>query len=120
MNLHIKLKEGVIASKLLEYIISYVTNQNRSEDPKIRTWEVEVITLADKTRVHGMKNSGQFCENGWIRMSSYKGLIQADFIQNAKFDKTSDDQIAILLTRFASMLRNHFRQYIDTMTLYGL
>lgn len=120
MNLHIRLKPGVTSTGLANHIAKYTNEQNQSSNPKIRTWEVETVTLGDKTQIIGFKNSGQFYENGWIRMTAFKELIQADFVQNKNFEKTTEEQKAIIFTRFASMIRNHFGEHILTISLNGL
>lgn len=125
MNLNIQFKEKYDPSELAEIITAYIIQQNQIEkegDRELRTWKAEDITLNDeeKTETIGFKNSGQFSKMGWARMVAYKDRMEVKYVQNNKGEKTTEEQKAIVLCRFAAMLRNHFGKYIHSISLNGL
>lgn len=125
MNLKIQFKEKWNPFELSEMITDYIIQQNKIkklEERELRTWEAANVTLnnREKTKIIGFKNSGQFYKMGWTRMVAYKDRMQVYYVQNNKGEKTSEEQKAIVLCRFAAMLRNHFGKYIYSISLNGL
>lgn len=125
MNLNIQFNDRYNPFELKEKITDYIIQQNqieKNEERELRTWEAVDIILHDRDRTEtiGFKNSGQFNEKGWARMVAYKDRMQVYYVQNSEGEKTSEDEKAMVLCRFAAMLRNHFGKYIYSISLNGL
>ena len=120
MNLTVKLNEREDAFKLVDLITDYIIQQNKLTKPELKTWTAEVVNLVGGSQITGFKNSGQFEKMGWTRIRACKGMIQVYFVQNIGGEKATEDQKAMILVRFAAMLRNHFGKHIHSISLNGL
>lgn len=120
MNLSIKLRGRYIPSQLTKIITYFVIQQNNQGNPDLHTWEAEDVILNNGVEIIGFKNTGQFNDMGWTQMIAYRDLIQVYYVHRVGAQRASEEQIAMVLLRFATMLRNHFGEYINSITLNGL
>ena len=120
MNLSIKLKARHIPSQITKIITNYVIQQNNQGNPDLHTWEAEEVILNTGIVIIGFRNAGQFNDMGWTQMIAYRDLIQVYYVHRIGAQRASEEQIAMVLFRFATMLRNHFGKYIYSIALNGL
>lgn len=87
---------------------------------EIRTWKRAGFTNKEGDKEFGFKHSGtQFEDNGWITLSPSILGVKA-LLRKSSQKETTREQEALILLRFATMLRNHFAAQIRAITLFGL
>lgn len=118
MILHIRVNNGITPDKLIKIITDCIEHGMDLNDTKIQTWAASIVTQKINGQKYiGFKNTTQFENNGWVKLTAQYNSIKAEFRQKLNGDETSDEQVAIVLFRFASMLRNHFGQCVQSITL---
>jgi len=120
MNLNIVLYDSTKKEEFVSLIQNCLYRGYDLQENGIKTWVDEVFINRDRKTEHGFKHSGtQFENNGWVTLCPDILGVKAVFLKSSKVE-TSREQEALILLRFATMLRNHFTAKIRAITLFGL
>lgn len=120
MKLHIILNPSFDKDYFINHVYECLQNGEDSKESEIKNWDVRIFNNINKEKERGMCHcKTQFEENGWVTLEPDIQGIKGMF-RKKKDCITSREQEAIILFRFASMLRNHFNDSINSITLTDL
>ncbi len=129
MYLQITLNPGTASAVLITKIIDCIRAGKDDDNNEIKIWSIEDFHVEcfsghKPTIKTGIKHkSDQYEDLGWLELISGEELIAVDFYLNSSKRKDGsipNEQITVLMCKFASALRNHFGDHIEKIGLYGL
>ena len=120
MELHIYLKEEFDKKHFIDGVYACIRRGYDLDKSEIKTWKLVSFTNRDGKDEAGLKHSGtQYEYNGWVTLRVGAFSVVGE-MRRSKNNPPEPEDEAIILFRFASMIKRHFNKYVRTISLTGL
>lgn len=122
MYLEVILREGENSSGLKSMIHKCIMEGLDENGRMIKTWTLEdfyINNIQEQTHTGIRHEADQYENLGWLKLVAGDELLAIDFYAR-EGEEVTNEQIAIMMCKFASMLRNHFGNHINQISLLKL